>query len=104
MAGPLERLRKNISKQISKVIFSGQGFPIVLTITVLGILLVLFRMKSVEINYKIDEYENQITKAGQDNKDLRAEKARLLSVKSLREIAMRHNLKEPGPSQIIVVP
>lgn len=89
---------------INRVILSAQGFPIVLSLAVLGVLLVLFRMKSVEQDYSINEIEKQTKAVSYLNKDLKAKKARHLSVKNLRKMATRYKLKRPKQSQIIVIP
>lgn len=86
------------------IILSAQGLPIVLTLSILGILLVLFRMKSVEVDYQITETEKEIKRIEVENKELKAQRARLLSVKNLKNIAQKYDLKQPEQEQIIVIP
>lgn len=70
----------------------------------LGLLFVLFRMKGVELDYKITSVNKDIDKVVLDNKELKAKKARLLSVKRLRKLASKYDLKQPKQKQIIVLP
>jgi len=89
---------------IRKVLFNSQGFPIFLVCTVLAILFVLFRMKVVELDYGINDLNKKIDQVRIDQKELNAQKSRLLSVKNLRNMAARHNLNQPRRDQIIVIP
>lgn len=93
-----------IGKKIKEIIFSTQGLPIFLSFTTLAILLVLFRMKNVEMDYKISKSNRDIEKVLMDNKELKAKNARLLSTERLRRLAAAHNLDQPKQDQIIVVP
>ncbi|MFZ4712969.1 MAG: hypothetical protein ACOYL6_04635 [Bacteriovoracaceae bacterium] len=68
------------------------------------LLYVLFRMKSVEQDYKLHSYNKQIEESTHESRELLAKKARLLSAKNLRELAEKHNLNEPKQDQIIVIP
>jgi hypothetical protein len=70
----------------------------------MGLLFVLFRMKSVEQDYKLNAYLKRIEESTHENKELLARKAKLLSAKNLRELASKHNLNEPKQDQIIVIP
>ena len=87
-----------------RVIFSSQGFPIVISISILGTLLVLFRMKSVEQDYRINEVGKKRKSLVFESKELKAEKASQLSVKNLRRIADKYNLRRPKREQVIVIP
>ncbi len=91
-------------KGLKTFIFSNQVFPFVLTFFVLGLLFVLFRMKGVELDYKITSVNKDIQRVTLDNKELKAKKARLLSVKRLRKMANKYDLKQPKQNQIIVLP
>lgn len=86
------------------IFFSSRGFPIILTFTVLAILFVLFRMKGVELDYQVNFLNKEIDEISVENKDLKARKARLMSVEKLRTMAKRHGLAQPRQNQIIVVP
>jgi hypothetical protein len=96
--------KTNFSKKIREVIFSTQGFPIFLSFTTLAILLVLFRMKNVEMDYKISKSNRDIEKVLLDNKELKAKNARMLSTEKLRRLAATHHLDQPKQDQIIVIP
>lgn len=99
--------KKNKNKIFSKLdylLFKSTYFPFVLTLTVMGILYVFFRMKSVEQDYKMHSYNKLIEEAIHENKELKAKKAKLLSSQNLRDLASKHNLTEPKQEQIIVIP
>lgn len=91
-------------KKIKEIIFSSQGLPIFLSFTALAILFVLFRMKNVEMDYKISKSNRDIEKVMLDNKELKAKSARMLSTERLRRLAAAHNLDQPKQDQIIVIP
>ena len=93
-----------VAQYVQKVFLSSQGFPIFLTFTVLAILFVLFRMKGVEQNYKITSISKDIEEVVLEGKELKAKKARMLSVKKLRSLAQKYDLAQPKESQIIVIP
>ena len=89
---------------IKKIVFSSQGFPILLTLVVLGMLFVLFRMKEVELDYEMIAVNKNISRIQLENKELQARKAKLLSIKRLRQLAKKYDLKSPKQEQIIVIP
>ncbi|MDD4974434.1 MAG: hypothetical protein PHY93_08775 [Bacteriovorax sp.] len=93
-----------VGKKIKEIIFSSQGFPIFLSFTTLAILFVLFRMKNVEMDYKISKSNRDIEKVLLDNKELKAKNARMLSTDKLRRLAVAHHLDQPKQDQIIVIP
>lgn len=93
-----------LGKKIKEIIFSSQGFPIFLSFTTLAILFVLFRMKNVEMDYKITKANRDIEKVLLDNKELKAKNARMLSTDRLRRLAAVHHLDQPKQDQIIVIP
>ncbi len=92
-----------ISEKIKSVLFSSQGLPIFLNFAGLAILFVLFRMKSIELDYKLTDENRKIENLVVLNKDLKAKKAKLLSVDQLRKMARKHKLKRPKQSQIIAI-
>ena len=53
--------------KIRSIIFSSQGFPICLILTVLAVLFVIFRMSSVEMDYNRLSVAKKIDKALLDN-------------------------------------
>lgn len=93
-----------IVSRIKAIIFSSRGFPLILTFTMLGILFVLFRMKGIEMEYKLSDINRTIDNVSLENKELKAQKARLLSVNQLNQLAKKFDLKQPGQGQIIVIP
>jgi cell division protein FtsL len=93
-----------IGKKLKEIIFSSQGLPIFLSFTTLAILFVLFRMKNIEMDYKISKSNRDIEKVLLDNKELKAKGARLQSTERLRRLAAAHNLDQPKQDQIIVIP
>jgi hypothetical protein len=103
-AGKKTSDKESIGSKVKTIIFSSQGFPIFLSFTVLAILFVLFRMKNVEMDYKISKANRDIEKVLLDNKELKAKNARMLSTDKLRHLAMVHHLDQPKQEQIIVIP
>lgn len=83
---------------------SSSVLPIILTLLVLSLLTVLFRMKRIELDYKFYEVGQQIEQAQFENKELRAQKANLLSIKNLSQLAKKFELERPQEKQIILVP
>lgn len=101
------RNKKNQSIRDNKVIqtlFSPTVLPFTLTFSCMAVLFVTIRMKSIEQAYQFNGLSQQINKAVVQNKELKAQRARLLSVKNLHAFAEKFNLKEPGPEQIILIP
>jgi hypothetical protein len=96
--------KTSIVKKIKDIVFSSQGFPIFLSFTTLATLFVLFRMKNVEMDYSISKTNREIEKVVLDNKELKAKKARMLSVDKLRKLASTHMLEQPKQDQVIVIP
>ncbi len=95
---------QGLIEKTKSIFFSSRGFPIILTFTVLAILFVLFRMKTVELDYQVNYLNKEIDEVVVENKDLKARKAKLMSVDKLRAMAQRHGLSQPKQNQIIVVP
>lgn len=89
--------------QISNILKS-KYLPYIITFSTIGILFVLIRMKAVEQQLKLNDVNIKIERVTFENKDLKAKKAKLLSVGNLRKLATEFDLKEPSHNQIIVVP
>lgn len=92
------------SAKLKSFIFSSQGLPLILMYLTLGVLFVVFRMKSVELDYKMVELNQEIAKKKLMEKEIAANKAELLSTNSLRGLAKQYDLKPPKQNQIIVIP
>ena len=97
-------LKQLIKPFFRRVVFSSEGLPIVLSLSILGVLLVLFRMKGIEQDYQINKVEHKKKSLVFKNKELKAQKAGQLSVKNLRQMAERYNLQRPKQKQIIIIP
>lgn len=87
-----------------EILFNPKALPFTLTFTILAVLFVAFRMKGIEQAYALNNIKSDIQKATIRNKELKAERAREMSVPRLREFAAKYSLKEPGPEQIILIP
>lgn len=94
----------SISSIVNKYIFTSQTFPLILALSTIGIMFVLIRMKGVEQDYQYNEVSKKLRIHKIENKELKAKKANLLSVKKLKGFAKKYNLKQPNDKHIIVVP
>lgn len=92
------------NNRLLEFLFNPKALPFTLTFTTLAILFVGFRMKGIEQVYLLNGIETEIEKATIKNKELKAQRAREMSVPRLREFAVKYDLKEPGPEQIILIP
>lgn len=92
------------NNKLFEFLFNPKALPFTLTFTTLAILFVGFRMKGIEQAYLLNNIENEIQKTVIRNKELKAQRAREMSVPKLREFAVKYDLKEPGPEQIILIP
>ena len=92
------------NNRLMDFLFNPKALPFTLTFTTLAILFVGFRMKGIEQAYLLNTIEQSIDKASIRNKELKAQRAREMSVPRLREFAVKYDLKEPGPEQIILIP
>ena len=93
-----------LKNRFLEILFNARALPFTLTFTILAVLFVGFRMKGIEQAYALNNINSDIQKAIIRNKELKAERAREMSVPRLRELAAKYNLKEPGPEQIILLP
>lgn len=87
-----------------EILFNPDYLPFTLTFIILAVSFVGFRMKGIEQAYALNNVESDIRKATIRNKELKAQRAREMSVPKLREFAAKYSLKEPGPEQIILIP
>ncbi len=98
------RSKKKKNNFLKNLIFSTHGFPIFLVLAILMVSFVVFRMKSIDFDYRTNEINLALERSHIENKDLKAKQARLLSSRHLHELAMRHHLAEPNQKQMIVIP
>ncbi|MBC77321.1 MAG: hypothetical protein CME64_15050 [Halobacteriovoraceae bacterium] len=99
-----KREENEIKLFFSKYIFTSQTLPFIFVFSVMGILFVLIRMKGIEQDYKFNEVAKTLKIKQIENKELKADRARMLSVKNLKGFAKRFNLKEPDEKHIIIIP
>jgi len=92
------------NNRLMEFLFNPKALPFTLTFTTLAILFVGFRMRGIEQAYQLNNIEADIQKATIQNKELKAQRAKEMSVPRLREFASKYDLKEPGPEQIILIP
>ena len=92
------------NNRLLEFLFNARALPFTLTFTTLAVLFVGFRMKGIEQAYLLNTIEQDIHKVTIKNKELKAQRAREMSVPRLREFAVKYDLKEPGPEQIILIP
>lgn len=92
-----------IGEKFSSVFNSSKIMPLVLLYLCLAISFVLFRMKNVEMDYRIHDLSKDIQKSTIDGKDIRAKKASLLSIERLKKLAKDFDLKEPKQAQVILI-
>lgn len=90
--------RPVFNNRLIEFFLNKDALPFTLTFTTLAVLFVGFRMK------ELNTITNNIYKETIRNKELKAHRAREMSVPKLREFATRYDLKEPGPEQIILIP
>ncbi len=81
-----------------------QTLPLIFVVSILGIMFVLIRMKGIEQDYKFNEIAKRIRVQQTQNKELKAKKARELSVKKLKAYARKFKLNEPDEKRIIIIP
>jgi hypothetical protein len=74
------------------------------SLALIGVGYVVVRMKNVELDYDYNTVIGQYHEVGLKNKELKARKAKHLSVKNLRKFAEKFELKEPNQKQVIVIP
>ena len=92
------------NNRLMDFLFNPQALPFTLTFTTLAVLFVAFRMKGIEQAYSLNTINGNMQKAIINNKELKAQRAREMSVPKLREYAAQYGLQEPGPEQIILIP
>lgn len=98
--------KKNLSfgDKFRAYVSHSKSMPLIFAITVIGILFVLVRMKGIEQDYKINKVQKIVDIHKIKNKELKALRARELSVKKLKAYAKKFDLKEPDDKRIIIIP
>jgi|TARA_Y100000748_G_C15474188_1_gene480057 hypothetical protein len=61
-------------------------------------------MKGIEQDYQYNDIAKRIKVQKIQNKELKAKRARELSVKRLKAYAKKYNLNEPDEKRIIIIP
>ena len=103
----VRKSRKKVNpflKYLSDKIFTSQTLPLIFVVSVIGIMFVLIRMKGIEQDYEYNEIAKRVKVQQLRNKELKAERARELSVKNLKAYAKQYNLSEPDEKKIILIP
>ena len=99
------RKRKTSSfDKIKEFFLNSKTLPLVFSFAVLGIMFVLVRMKGVEQDYSFNEIEKKTKVERVQNKELKAKRARHLSMKKLKAFAKKFDLSEPDEKRIIIIP
>ena len=74
---------------LNQFVLNAKTLPIVISFSILGVLFVLIRMKGVEQDYKLNEIVKRTKVLQIENKELKATKASVLSVKKLKGFAKK---------------
>lgn len=99
-----KKKQSTIAKFISDKVVTTQTLPLIFVLSIIGIMFVLIRMKGIEQDYKYNELAKRIRVQQIENKELKAKKARELSVKKLKAYAKQFDLNEPDEKRIIIIP
>lgn len=89
---------------LEKYVLTSQTFPLICVLGTLGVMFVLIRMKGLEQDYRYSDITKKIKIQETENKELKAERARMLSIKNLKGFAAKFKLKEPDEKHIIIIP
>ena len=69
----------------------------------LGLAFVFFRMQGIEQQISLNKWKDKLKHEQMLSKELKAEQADILSIRSLRDWATKYQLNEPSSKQVIVV-
>jgi hypothetical protein len=103
----VRRARKKqdpLVKKIKESLVNSQTLPLIFVVSVIGIMFVLIRMKGIEQDYKFNDIQKRVSIQQIQNKELKAKRARQLSMKKLKAYAKKFNLSEPDEKRIIIIP
>jgi cell division protein FtsL len=98
------KTKQQIQQTLKLPLFKNQWIVLTVLFSLTALSLIFFRMRQVEFDYQHDELAKKIEKAYQKEKALKAEKAQLLSVKNLSNIAKKFSFERPRENQVIVIP
>ncbi len=77
--------------------------PLVFFVGFFSFLFVLIRMKNVDQDYEYNNLIIEIEDKILENKELKAKKAKLLTVENLKKIGQKNSLMPPKEDQVIVI-
>lgn len=103
MARRKKRSKDSFSNKIKNFLLNSKAMPLVFAFSVIGIMFVLIRMKGVEQDYAFNELEKRVKVQQLQNKELKAKRARHLSMKKLKALADKYDLSEPDEKRIIII-
>lgn len=69
----------------------------------ISLMLVFFRMKSIDQDLKLNALNQEIGRSTNINKDLKVRKANLLNTNNLNSYAVKYKMSSPKPNQIIII-
>ena len=99
-----KRNKNSLTNKVKNFFLNSKAMPLVFAFSVIGIMFVLIRMKGVEQDYTFNELENRVKIQQLQNKELKAKRARHLSMKKLKALADKYELNEPDEKRIIIIP
>ncbi len=99
-----KRAKNSSFDKLKDFLLNSKTIPLIFSFSVLGIMFVLVRMKGVEQDYSFNEIEKRTKIQRVQNKELKARRARELSMKKLKAFADKYDLSEPDEKRIIIVP
>lgn len=91
-------------KKVKESLVNSQTLPLIFVVSVIGIMFVLIRMKGIEQDYQFNDIEKRVSIQQVQNKELKAKRARQLSMKKLKAYAKKFDLSEPDEKRIIIIP
>ena len=91
-------------KKIKESLVNSQTLPLIFVVSIIGIMFVLIRMKGIEQDYKFNDIQKRVSIQQVQNKELKAKRARQLSMKKLKAYAKKFKLSEPDEKRIIIIP
>ena len=96
--------QNSLGHKIKSYIYESKSMPLLFVVAIIGILFVLVRMKGIEQDYKLNGIQKIVSVHQVKNKELKALRARELSIKKLKAYAKKFKLNEPDEKRIIIIP